>query len=71
MTHITGIVKISRQAKGDEKTKKLLAENSEYAKLVDNKKRILNAYESERYVVMQWMNIIAYEGIRKNIPLIY
>lgn len=65
MTHITGIVKISRQAKGDEKTKKLLAENSEYAKLVDNKKRILNAYESERYVVMQWMNIIAYEGIRK------
>ena len=65
ITYITGMVKISRQAKGDEKTKKLLAENSEYAKLVDNKKRILSAYESERYVVMQWMNIIAYEGVRK------
>ena len=68
ITYITGMVKISRQAKGDEKTKKLLAENSEYAKLVDNKKRILSAYESERYVVMQWMNIIAYEGIRGYSP---
>ena len=68
ITYITGMVKISRQAKGDEKIKNLLAENSEYAKLVDNKKRILSAYESERYVVMQWMNIIAYEGIRGYSP---
>ena len=56
---------IARAANGNEQTMKLKAENGEYARRVNNKKRILNAYESERYVVMQWTNMIAHESMRK------
>ncbi len=56
---------IARAANGNEQTMKLMAENGEYARRVNNKKRILNAYESERYVVMQWTNMIAHESMRK------
>ncbi|MBE6286740.1 MAG: 6-bladed beta-propeller [Mediterranea massiliensis] len=42
--------------------------NSELAQLIDGKKWVGEAYESNRYVVLSWNKLVAFKGYRENNP---
>ena len=53
--YLQEMVKIVRSSSGNENVVKSKAENSELAQLIDDKKWVNHAYESERYVLMSWV----------------
>jgi len=53
--YLQEMVKIVRSSSGNENVVKSKAENSELAQLIDDKKWVSHAYESERYVLMSWV----------------
>ena len=62
--YLQEMVKIVRSSSGNENVVKSKAENSELAQLIDDKKWVSHAYESERYVLMSWVNLKAFSGWR-------
>lgn len=58
--YLQEMVKIVRSSSGNENVVKSKAENSELAQLIDDKKWVSHAYESERYVLMSWVNLKAF-----------
>ena len=55
---------IVKTSNGNETIMKQRAENSTLAKLIDGKKWIGKAYETERYVILTWSNLLAFQGWR-------
>lgn len=57
--------KIVRSSNGNENVIRSKAENCELARLIDDKKWISRVYESERYVLISWVNLKAFPGWRE------
>lgn len=55
---------IIKSTKGNKEAMKRQAANSTLAKLVDGKKWIGSAYESDRYVIFTWSNLLAFQDWR-------
>ena len=56
--------KILRTARGDMLTMKRMAENCKLAELIDGKKWIVKAWETDRYVILTWTELMAFKGWR-------
>ena len=59
-------VKILRTAKGNMQTIKTMSENSKLAELIDGKKWIGKAWETDRYVMLYWTELMAFQGWRSS-----
>lgn len=59
------MVQIGRSSRGNPTQMKDKAENSTFAKRIDNKKWVRAVYESDRYVVLQWSNLMAFANWRQ------
>ena len=57
-------VRILRTAEGNVQTMKIMADNSQMAKLIDGKKWIGKVWETDRYVMLTWTELIAFKGWR-------
>ena len=57
-------VRILRTAEGNVQTMKIMADNSQMAKLIDGKKWIGKVWETDRYVLLTWTELIAFKGWR-------
>ena len=56
--------KILRTAEGNMQTMKIMADNSKLAKLIDGKKWIGKVWETDRYVILYWTELMAFQGWR-------
>ena len=65
------MAKIVRSSSGDPSSMKIIAENSKLAKLIDGKKWIGRAWETDRYVMMYWKDLLAFHDFRTGKNLTY
>jgi hypothetical protein len=56
--------KILRTAEGNVQTMKIMADNSKLAELIDGKKWIGKVWETDRYVMLTWTELMAFQGWR-------
>ena len=65
------LVRIVRSSKGDPTSMKIIAENSKLAELIDGKKWIAKAWETDRYVMMNWTDLLAFPEYRTGKNMTY
>jgi len=65
------MARIVRSSSGDPSSMKIIAENSKLAKLIDGKKWIGRAWETDRYVMMYWKDLLAFHDFRTGKNLTY
>lgn len=58
------MVKIIRGSARNPASMKIIAENSKLAKLIDGKKWINKAWESDRYILINWTELLAFQEYR-------
>ena len=65
------MAKIVRSSSRDISSMKTIAENSKLAELIDGKKWIGRAWETDRYVMMYWKDLLAFHDFRTGKNLTY
>ena len=65
------MLKIIRSSSRDISSMKTIAENSKLAELIDGKKWIGRAWETDRYVMMYWKDLLAFPEFRTGKNLTY
>ena len=65
------LVKIVRSSQGNPSTMKTIAENSKLAELIDGKKWIGKAWETDRYVMINWTDLLAFSEYRTGKNMTY
>lgn len=66
-----GMAKIVRSSSRDVSSMRIIAENSKLAELIDGKKWIGRAWETDRYVIMFWKDLLAFPEFRTGKNLTY
>ena len=65
------MAKIVRSSSRDVSSMRIIAENSKLAELIDGKKWIGRAWETDRYVIMFWKDLLAFPEFRTGKNLTY
>lgn len=65
------LVRMGRSSGGNPVSMKTMAENSRLAELIDGKKWIAKAWETDRYVMMNWTDLLAFAEYRTGKNMTY
>ena len=65
------LFRIVRSSEGNPSSMKTIAENSKLAELIDGKKWIAKAWETDRYVMMNWTDLLAFAEYRTGKNMTY